>query len=150
MRRWRMLPSVAGILLAAFGAFRLVTTVPIGALAILAVWLIGAVLVHDGVIAPATVLIGWIIGRFIPPRARRYLQTFLIAGGLVTIIAIPLILRRNTQPASKAILQQNYAGNLTLLLGLLAAASLLAYCANVASDHRRTTTGHPSPPDDGR
>lgn len=150
MRRWRMLLSVAGIALAAFGAVSLVSTVPFGALAILVVWMIGAVVVHDGIIAPVTVLIGWTIGRFIPPRARRYVQTLLIAGGLVTIIAIPLILRRNTQPASKAILQQNYAGNLTLLLGLLAAVSLVAYCAHVASDLRRTDTAHPPTPDDGR
>jgi hypothetical protein len=140
MRSWRIALSVAGILLILFGAVRLVTTVPIGALVVLALWMIGAIVIHDGIIAPATVTIGWAIGKFIPPRARRYTQTFLIAGGLVTIIAIPLILRRGTQTASKALLQQNYAGNLTVLLGIIAALSLLAYTAHVTYDHRKNVT----------
>jgi len=139
---------VAGILLAVFGAFRLLTTVPIGALAVLALWMIGAVIIHDGIIAPATV--GWLLGKVSPPRARRYVQTFLISGGLVTIIAIPLILRRKTQPASKAILQQNYAGPLTVLLGIIAGLSLLAYAEHVAHEQRpRTTNGDPSESPDG-
>ena len=137
MRTWRVALAVAGILLAVFGALRIVTTVPLGALTILALWMIGAVIVHDGIIAPATVTVGWLLGRFIPPRGRRYVQAFLLSGGLVTIIAIPLILRRNTQPASKAILQQNYAGNLTVLLGIIAGLSLLAYAMHVAHDHHR-------------
>lgn len=137
MRTWRMVLSVAGILLALFGGFRLVTTVPIGALAILALWMIGAVVIHDGIIAPATVAVGWALAKFIPPRARRYVQSCLIGGGLVTVIAIPLILRRDTQPVSKAILQQNYAGNLTVLLGIIACLSLLAYATHIAHDHHR-------------
>lgn len=139
MRTWRILLSIAGILLVLFGGFRLVTTVPVGALAVLALWMVGAVALHDGIIAPATVTLGWLMGKFIPARARRYLQVFLIAAGLVTVVAIPLILRQDSQPTSKAILQQNYAGNLTLLLGLIAGLSLLAYAAHVAHDQRRAT-----------
>ncbi len=139
MRTWRIVLSVAGIALAVFGAFRILTTVPIGALAILALWMLGAVVIHDGIVAPATVAVGWALAKTVPPRARRYAQTFLIGGGLVTIIAIPLILRRNTQPVSKAILQQNYAGNLTVLLGIIAGLSLLAYAAHVAHDQRMRT-----------
>lgn len=151
MRTWRIVLSVAGVLLVVFGAFRLLTTVPIGALAVLALWMIGAVIIHDGIIAPATVAVSCLLGKAIPPRARRYMQTFLISGGLVIIIAIPLILRRNTQPASKAILQQNYAGNLTVLLGIIAGLSLLAYTVHVAHDQRpQTTNGEPAKsPDDG-
>lgn len=141
MRSWRIVLSTAGILLALFGCFRLVTDVPIGALAILALWMIGAVIIHDGIIAPATVTIGWAMAKIIPARARRYLQTFLIGGGLVASVAIPLIVRRNSQSPSKAILQQNYAGNLTLLLGIIAGISLLAYTAHVAHDHHRRSGG---------
>ena len=70
-----------------------------------------------------------------PPRARRYLQGFLVTGGLVTIIAIPMIHRRDSQPKSKAILQQNYGGHLTLLLSIIAVFSLLAYAQRVVRDH---------------
>ena len=65
----------------------------------------------------------------------------MIAGGLVTVIAIPLILRRDSQPRSKAILQQNYAGSLTILLAIIAAASLVAYAVHVAQDQRLKSHG---------
>ena len=136
MRTWRIVLSVSGILILLFGAARLVTVVPFGDLLVLAVWLIGAVVIHDGILAPLTVGTGWLLARVVPPRARRYLQAFLIVGGLVTVIAVPLILRQNSQPVSKAILQQNYGGNLTLLLGIIAAISLVLYALDVGHSYR--------------
>jgi len=146
MRAWRIALSVSGVLILLFGAVRVVTVMPFADLFILALWLIGAVVIHDGMVAPLTVGTGWLLARIVPPRARRYIQAFLIVGGLVTVIAIPLILRRNTQPLSKAILQQNYGGNLTLLLGMIAAVSLLLYALNVGRDAR----GRGPEPKDGQ
>lgn len=137
--RTRMVLAGAGILLMVFGFFRLFTEVPIPDLLILAVWLIGALVIHDGILSPLVVSVGWAIGRVMPPRARRYVQFGLVAAGLVTVIALPLIYREGSQPAVKALLVQNYGGGLTLLLGLIAAASLIAYAAHVASDRSRRT-----------
>ena len=134
MRAWRVVLAVCGVLVGLFGAVQLIVGTPWTNLLILAGWMIGAVLIHDGVIAPVVVSVGWGIGRVVPARARRYLQVFLIAGGLVSAIAIPLIARRGTQEASKAILQQDYGTNLSVLLGLFAGVSLLAYAAHVARD----------------
>ena len=50
------------------------------------------------------------------------------------MIAIPLIRRRDTQPAIKAILLRDYAGNLALLLGLTVAVGLVLYLARVLRD----------------
>ena len=150
MRAWRIALSVSGILLLLFGAVRVVTVVPFADLFVLALWLIGAVVIHDGVVAPLTVGTGWLLARTVPPRARRYLQGFLIVGGLVTVIAIPLILRRGSQPVSKAILRQNYAGNLSVLLAVIAAASLVLYAVTVARDVRDQRGPQPDPePEDG-
>ena len=136
MRAWRIGLATAGILLGVYGVFRLVTNVGFVELLVLATWLIGAVVVHDGILSPLVVSVGWFLSRTVPARARRYLQGFLVVGGLMTIVAIPLILRRDTQPVSKAMLQQSYGGNLTLLLALAAGLSLLLYAVRVA---RRTT-----------
>jgi len=92
-----------------------------------------AVALHDGVIAPLTAGVGVVVTR-VPPRARRYVQGVLIAGALITVIAIPLIRRRNTQPAVKAILLRDYAGNLALLLGLIVAVGVVLYLARVFRD----------------
>jgi hypothetical protein len=134
MSRIRLVLGTAGILLGLFGVFRLATQVPVGDLVILAVWLIGALVIHDGIVSPIVVGVGWTIARLVPPRARRYLQAGLIAAAIVTVIAIPMIYRRGSQPRSKAILQQNYGANLTVLIGVVAAVTLLLYAVRIARD----------------
>jgi hypothetical protein len=138
VRTWRISLATAGVLLGLYGVFRLLTNVGFVELLILAAWLIAAVVIHDGLLSPAVLTVGWFLARRVPPRARRYLQGLLIVGGLLTVIAIPLMLRRDSQPASKAMLQQNYGGNLRILLALAAALSLLLYAIRVA---RRTDEG---------
>jgi len=138
MRAWRIGLGVAGILLGLYGAVNLLTGVDIGTLLVLALWLVGAVVINDGVLSPAVLGVGWALHRWVPVRARRYTQAGLIAGGLITVVATPMILQQGAEPASKALLRQNFGGNLTLLLGLVAAASLVLYAARVARDTRRT------------
>jgi len=133
---WRISLATAGILLGAYGVFRLLTNVGFVELLVLAAWRVGAVVIHDGILSPAVVAVGWFLARRVPARGRRYLQGFLVVGGLMTVIAIPLVLRKDSQPESKAMLLQSYGGNLTMLLALAAALSLLLYAIQVA---RRTT-----------
>jgi len=132
VRRRRIALGVAGVLVGAFGIFRLLTEIPFVNLVVLAGWLIGAVVIHDGVLSPLVLGVGVLVSR-IPPRARRYVQFGLVVAGLVTVIAVPLIARRHSQPTVKAILLRNYAGGLTLLLGVIAAvmATLGDLCESV-------------------
>ncbi len=138
MRKYRIALIAAGGLLLAFGVFRLVTQLPHGDLFALVAWLVVAVALHDGVIAPLTVGVGSVL-TLVPPRARRYVQGVLVAGALITVIAIPLIRRRNTQPAVKAILLRDYAGNLALLLGLTVAVGVVLYLVRVAREQSSRT-----------
>lgn len=140
MRRYRIALCVAGGLLVAFGAFRLVTTLDLADLMVLALWLVVAIALHDAVIAPLTVGTGVLLTQ-LPSRVRRYVQGALVAGALVTFVAVPLVHRRDTQPEVKAILLRNYAGNLALLLGLIAAVALALYTARVFRDHEPRAAG---------
>jgi len=146
--RLRLPLGIAGVLLALFGVFRLVTQIPPFPLVILALWLVGALVVHDGILSPIVVGVGWAVARVVPPRARRYFQGALIMAALVTVIAIPMIYRQDSQPRSKSMLLQNFGLNLTLLIGIIAALSLLAYAVRVARDQsgqRPSAAGAPPP-----
>lgn len=136
MRRWRIAFATAGIALGLFGAFRLLTQIPITSVLLLAAWMIAAVVIHDGVLSPLVIAVGALVGR-VPPRARRYLQAGLIVAGCVSVIALLLIARRGSQPSAKAILLRNYAGNLTIVIAVVAALSLLLYAVHVARDLAR-------------
>jgi hypothetical protein len=131
MGRWRVILAIAGITLGLFGVGRLVTQIPAPSLVGLGIWLLAALLIHDGIVSPFILAVGALVGR-VPPRGRRYLQAGLIMAAMVTVLAVPMMYRRGSQPASKALLDQNYGGNLTLLLGVIAGATLLAYAIRVA------------------
>jgi hypothetical protein len=140
LRSWRIVLGAAGILLALFGAFRLLTQVPIADGAILAAWMVGVVVIHDGVLSPLVIAVGTLVART-PPRARRYVQFALVTGATIAVIGVVLVARRGSQPAAKALLLRDYGTNLAILLGLVAAGSLGAYAARVAREARSRPHG---------
>ena len=100
----------------------------------LGVWLVGAVVIHDGILSPL------VVSHRLGPVPRRAAAGPSLPPGCVdrrravTVIALPMIYRRKSRPANKAILQQNFAGNLTVMLGIIAVLSLVAYAVRVARD----------------
>jgi hypothetical protein len=134
MLAWRIGLAASGIAVAVYGFGRLFTEIPAHSLTLLAAWLIAAVLIHDGLLSPVVIAVGWTLHRLVPPRGRRYLQAALIMSALVTIVAVPMIYRANRQPPSKAILRQNFGQNLALLLAVIAVATLVLYAIQVARD----------------
>jgi hypothetical protein len=84
--------------------------------------------------------IGWLLARYVPSRARRHLQAGLIAGGLVSSVAVLLIWRQDKYGAtSLTLLQQDYRRNLLILLAIVAAGSLAGYLIEAfrpATSHR--------------
>jgi hypothetical protein len=132
----RIVLAAAGIVLVLYGAGRILFSVPPPLLAVLGAWMVGALLVQHGLVSPLVVAVGVLLRRLVRDRGRRFLQAGLIVGAMVTVVAIPLILRQGTQPPAKALLLQNYAANVGLLLGLIAGVTLVAYAVRVARDRR--------------
>jgi hypothetical protein len=142
MKAWRIILAILGILVLLYGIVNLFIHIPIQTLLMVAVWLVAALIIHDAVIAPSVVGVGWLLRRLLPDRARRYVQMGLIMAAAVTIIAIPMIIREGSQPPQKTLLIQNYAANLALLLGIIAGVTVAAYAVRVARDK----SGPASPP----
>lgn len=132
----RLVCAIAGVVLVLYGAGRILFSVPPPLLLLLGAWLVGALVIHHGVLSPVVVAIGWALRERVPDRGRRFLQAGLIVAALVTVVALPLIARQGTQPPAKALLLQNYGLNLLLLLGLVAVATLVAYTVRVARDRQ--------------
>jgi hypothetical protein len=133
VKAWRIILATAGLLL---GAFRLLTEIPTGSLIRVGIWLLAALIIHDAVISPGVVGVGWTLRRNVPDRGRQYLQWALIMIAVVTVIALPMIFLRGSQPPVKALLLRDYATNLTLLIGLIAAVTAVSYAMRVLGDRR--------------
>ena len=134
MRLWRIALSVLGVLVVLYGIVSLGLHIPGQTLVLVAVWLIAAVVIHNGVLSPIVVGVSTLLRRHLPDRGRRYLQAGLIAAVPVTVIALPMIYRQGSQPPSKAMLLQNFTANLGLLLGIIAVLCLVGYAIRVARD----------------
>ena len=133
--RLRIALGAAGLALGLYGIFRLLTEIDIPNLVQLVIWLIAALVVHDGILSPLLLAVGSVLARM-PARARAVLQGALVSGGLVTVIALPMVHRAYSQPASKAILQQDYTANLGILLALVAAGAVAVYVVQLVRARR--------------
>jgi hypothetical protein len=134
VKAWRIILAAAGIGLGLFGVFRLVTEIPLHSLFVLALWMLAALAIHDGVLSLTVVAVSSLLRRYVPDRGRRFLQIALIMSAVIIVIAIPMIFLRGSQPEVKALLLRNYGANLTLLLGMIAVITLALYAVRVARD----------------
>ncbi len=115
------------------------------------IWAVASDVVVDGMILPLTLLVGWVLTKTLRPRARRYVQGALITIAAVLPIAlieivakngsyVPFIRSANPQNPAKALLTQNYAANLLIVAGIVAAVAAAAYALRVILDRRSALT----------
>ncbi|MFI8100627.1 hypothetical protein [Streptomyces sp. NPDC086023] len=90
------------------------------------VWLGGALVLHDGVVAPLVLAVGLLVAAL---PARPVVRAALVTAGALVLVTLPLLLRPGAPPNPSA-LPLPYARNLLLVLAVVAgcatAAALLA------------------------
>ncbi|MCP3820035.1 hypothetical protein NLX86_18640 [Streptomyces sp. A3M-1-3] len=109
----RVFMGATGVLLMGVGAALLAGG---GQLADVAVWLAGAVVLHDGVIAPLVLAAGLLLAG-VP--ARGAVRAALVVAGCLTVVALPVLLRPGA-PTNPSALPLDYVQNWLLVLGAVA------------------------------
>ena len=115
---WRWLFLLPGLAAVGYGAHGLLTAggrVPLGSWA---TWFLGSALLHDLVIAPVWVLLGWLSARFLPRAARPAVTVAAVVSGVLALVALPFVLARGRDPLNPSFLPRDYG--VTLLLVVLA------------------------------
>jgi hypothetical protein len=129
---WRLVLVAAGIGLLGFGGIVFLLDVNPSNYPGLAIWLAGAIVLHDGVAAlavfGATVLVRRAHG--IPFVVRAIVQGAAVVSLVVTALVLPEFLAIAMGPANPSVLPLDYAGNLLLfhagLVAVTAAAVVIA------------------------
>ena len=129
----RILLGLIGGALVLYGALWIIHGLPTSVLLVLGGWLVAVVVIHLGVLSPIVLGVGALLHR-VPDRGRPFLQGGLITAGIVTVIALPLMLRQSSQPPAKAMLLQDYRLSLLILLVIIAVATSIVYAVRVARD----------------
>lgn len=127
MRIARALLLIGGIALLVVGGVVLGMDVkPTRYLGILS-WFIGALVIHDGIIAPLVLVVS-LIGRRLrlPAVVLAIVQGALVLVGIVALLVVPEIIKQRIRVASSSILPQDYLTNLVVYLVVIAALTAVA------------------------
>lgn len=125
----RLLTGALGIGGAAYGAV-LLLDLGLGNLGAAATWLVGGVLLHDGVLAPLTIAVCFVVAR----AWRRAVPAPIVVGAVVlvtvTVAAVPVLGRFGARADNPTLLDRNYVLGwlvlVTLTVGVVAAATRLS------------------------
>lgn len=128
--RWRIAFVAVGVLVIGLGGIVLLLDVSPARYLGIALWFAGALVVHDGIVAPAVLAVHLLLrraGRRIPLAVILILQGALVLAALMTALVVPEILKQGIGTANPTILPLDYAGNLLRFyagLALVTAASI--------------------------
>ncbi|MFG2717699.1 hypothetical protein ACGFW5_05215 [Streptomyces sp. NPDC048416] len=97
------------------------------------VWLAGAAVLHDGIVAPLVLAVGLLTGGL---KNRGLLRGALLTAGCLTLIALPVLLRP-LPTANPSVLPLDYVRGLLISLAVLLALTLLLGAVRRVRGRRR-------------
>ncbi len=141
MRAARIVLVVVGVLVMAFGAYVLVTTVRPARIWGLATWLLGEVVLHDAVLSPFVVGAGLLLrrtGRRLGAGVLVVVQTAVVLGCVLALVVLPEIAAKHHGQKNPTVLPFDYTTRLLVVEGVLLAVVVVALVVGVVRARRRT------------
>jgi hypothetical protein len=117
----RALLALSGLALLAYGAvlaWDFATSRTVNAVQGIA-WFVGGPLIHDGVVAPAVGLTGLVLTRIVPASWRAPVTAGVVFGGVLTLVAIPLLWRPYGTAVNPGLHDRDYGVALAITLGVV-------------------------------
>lgn len=139
----RLTLAGAGLAVLLVGAWKLLHAVQAPSYVWLAVWLLGAILLNDAVIAPVVTLLRALAHRALPPPGLGWLKSGFVVGGLLSLVVVPEIWARHLGTANPTVLPGSYGLRLLSVLAVVTTLTLaLTLVTTVRArkagpDHRR-------------
>ncbi|MBC7639452.1 MAG: hypothetical protein H7231_06685 [Rhodoferax sp.] len=85
-----------------------------------ATWLVAGLVLHDAVLAPVVVAVGWVCARVLPGWLRAPVQTGALVIGVLTLASVPLLLGRGHRPDNPSADPLDYPRNLLTVVAVVA------------------------------
>jgi hypothetical protein len=134
--RTRLAVGAGGVAIGAFGVYQLLA-LGLSNLIATVVWLAGGVLLHDGVLAFATIAVVGAGTLLLPERVKAPFAAALLVLGTVTLSAVPVLGRFGARADNPTLLDRNYVLGWTGLLVVVAIATTAAVLSRRRSSLRR-------------
>jgi len=114
---WRALVGALGVGAGTYGVVLLLDLGP-DDLRAAAIWLVGGVVLHDGVLAPLTIAVCFLVARAWRGRIPAPVVVGVVVLATITVVAVPVLGRFGARPDNPTLLDRNY------VLGWLGIATL--------------------------
>jgi hypothetical protein len=99
-------------------------------------YVVGFLLVHDLVVAPVVIGVGWLMSRAVPPVARGPVRAALALSALVIAFSWPLLRRYGEHATNDSALPLDYGRTVPVVLGVVWLAALVVLAVRVISARR--------------
>lgn len=122
MKAARIVLVVIGVLVIAFGAYVLVTSVKPNRIGGLGVWLLAAVVLHDAILSPFVVGAGLLLrraGRSLRAWVLVVVQAAIVLGSVLALVVLPEIAAKDHGQKNPTVLPFDYGTRLLLVEGAL-------------------------------
>ena len=146
MKITRVILIAFGIALLVVGALVLLATVEPTNYVGIAIWFLGALIIHDGILGPVVFGVSVVMrksSRRIPFGVLLIIQGALVIGALFTAIVVPEILKQGIGTANPTLLPLEYGRNLVVFYVALAVVTAAAIALYVGM-RRRKQQQHPA------
>ena len=120
MRAIRLVVGAAGVAGVLWGAW-LLSDDGSERLLSAALWLAGAVVLHDAVLAPVVVLLGVLATRWLPPRHRAVVAIAFLVWGTLTVAVANVLAGVGGKPDMESLLNRPYVSAWLVLTGAIVA-----------------------------
>jgi hypothetical protein len=115
--------GAVGVVAGTFGAWMLWSRQDLDQLTSAATWLVAGVVLHDGVLAIATLVLAAIALRLLPPASRAPAVVGFVVLGSVTLLAVPVL---GARPDNATLLDRDYTAGWLVLAALTVVAVVVA------------------------
>jgi hypothetical protein len=144
MRAVRAVLVVVGACLVAVGVAEALAHLTVGQLGGLGVWLAGAVVVHDALVAPATAVVSRMIergGRALSPASRGILRVGLVVGSVLTLVLVPGVVAQGRGTSNPTVLTHDYAVTLGVVWAVVAVVAVVTVASVLVLQRRSDVRG---------
>ena len=122
--RARVAVGAGGVLLGLYGAYLVLSRGH--DLLDVVLWLAGGVVLHDGVLSIAVVVLGVVAVRLLPEVARAPAVVGFVLLGSLTLLSVPVLGRFGARPDNDTLLDRNYVAAWLVVAGLTLVAVAVA------------------------
>lgn len=139
MKVARIVLVVIGVLVIAFGAYVLVTSVKPNRIGGLGVWLLAAVVLHDAILSPFVVGAGLLLrraGRSLRAWVLVVVQAAIVLGSVLALVVLPEIAAKDHGQKNPTVLPFDYGTRLLLVEGALLVVVVVVLVVGVVRSRR--------------